>query len=72
MLSAFDGIALEGDAERLPKDMFNSLIGMMIAADEPHLVSHWSGKVLAERPHGFWREVDLGMGRGDFISEIEL
>ena len=53
------------------KKMLNSVVSMLLCAEAPHSVQHWSGEVRAERPEGLWREVpQLGPGR-DWVCEIE-
>ena len=59
------------DAE-MCKTSINSLIGMMCAHDEPSLTQHFCGPA-AERPEGFWREVDLGNSdTQDWTCDVEL
>ena len=57
----------------LPKDCMNALVGMKVTHDEPHCTHHFCGNNPAERPEGFWREIDLGNPDAtDWISEVEL
>ncbi len=57
MLDAWDFLPA---GSTLPKDCMNALIGMMVTHDEPHCTHHFCGNNPAERPEGFWREVNLG------------
>ena len=61
-----------GDAGQMCKDSINMAIGMMCAHDEPSMTQHFCGPT-AERPEGFWREVDLGNAdTQDWTCDVEL
>ena len=56
----------------LAKDSINALVGMMVAADEPHACFHWAGTNLAERPQGLWRQVLLTEHTRDVVCDAIL
>ena len=67
MMEAWEGL----QAGTLPKDCVNAAIGMFVAADEPIVTQHFCGPP-AERPEGFWREIDLGnCDAQDWTCDVE-
>ena len=67
MMEAWEGL----QAGTLPKDCVNAAIGMFVAVDEPIVTQHFCGPP-AERPEGFWREIDLGnCDAQDWTCDVE-
>ena len=46
MLDSWDAVDLPPDST-IKKDSINMLVGMLVAADEPHIVQCWQGSMRA-------------------------